>query len=47
MALGIGLRLSYEKNMQLGVDLAKAMDSPRAAPSGNPIRLHLAASYRF
>jgi hypothetical protein len=40
------LRLSYEK-MQLGVDLAKAMDGPRAAPSGNPIRLHLAASYRF
>jgi hemolysin activation/secretion protein len=46
MAVGVGLRLSYEK-MQLGVDLAKAMDGPRAAPSGNPIRLHLAASYRF
>ncbi|MEO8543068.1 MAG: ShlB/FhaC/HecB family hemolysin secretion/activation protein [Burkholderiaceae bacterium] len=46
MSVGVGIRLNYEK-VQLGVDLAKAMDSPRAAPSGNPIRLHVAASYRF
>lgn len=46
MAIGIGMRLSIDK-LQLGVDLAKAMDSPRAAASGNPIRMHLAASYRF
>ncbi|MEO7941523.1 MAG: hypothetical protein ABIR55_23095, partial [Burkholderiaceae bacterium] len=46
MSIGVGIRLNYEK-LQLGVDLAKAMDSPRAAPSGNPLRLHVAASYRF
>jgi hemolysin activation/secretion protein len=46
MSLGVGMRMSYDK-LQLGVDLAKAMDGPRAAPSGNPIRLHVAASYRF
>ncbi len=46
MAVGIGMRMVYNK-MQLGVDLAKALDGPRAAPSGNPIRLHVAATYRF
>ena len=46
MSIVIGMRMAYNK-FQLGVDLAKAMDGPRAAPSGNPIRLHLAASYRF
>ncbi len=46
MAVGVGMRLTIDK-FQLGLDLAKALDSARGAPSGNPIRLHLAASYRF
>ncbi len=46
MSVGVGLRMTIDK-FQLGLDLAKALDSARAAPSGNPIRLHLAASYRF
>ena len=46
MSVGVGLRMTIDK-FQLGLDLAKALESPRTAPSGNPIRLHLAASYRF
>jgi len=46
MSAGVGLRMTIDK-FQLGLDLAKAFDSARAAPSGNPIRMHLAASYRF
>ncbi len=46
MSAGIGMRMTIDK-LQVGLDLAKALDSARAGSSGNPIRLHLAASYRF
>ena len=46
MSAGVGFRMTIDK-FQLALDLAKALDNARAAPSGNPIRLHLAASYRF
>lgn len=46
MAAGVGLRMAYDK-WQLGVDLAKVLDSNRAATSSSAVRMHLVASYRF
>lgn len=46
LSMGVGLRVAFDK-LQLAVDLAQGLDVHRAAPSRNPVRLHVAASYRF
>ena len=46
MGAGAGLRLNY-KNLQLAADIAQAIDRNSAEPSGRPVRLNFALSYRF
>lgn len=46
MAGGVGVRMAFDK-WQLGVDLAKVLDRNNAETRGRPVRMHLAASYRF
>lgn len=43
---GAGLRYT-DKDVQIALDIAKALDRNTAEPAGRPVRMHLAVTYRF